>query len=288
MKPPYFFKVYCRLGLPNFPIHSKEFNVGVENAPDEILTQDFLFKFPGSEVSEFIFPKPEDIDPKNYWEVLVKNLVDFKNVINRSLINSQIQIVVGGDNSVTFSSFLAVLERFGVDKVGYIQFDSHGEANSYAGSISKNFHGMYMRPFLDKFDNEEIDNLVPNKIPAENFLSIGNLDLDPDEDKFYRSLDLKNFNKGNIAGAADFLKAFIQKFEHIHINFDVDVFDKSIVSATGIPTENGLFPEQIFPLLAIIRSHPDWSLDLVEVNPKKGGALETIQMVQKILRFMLK
>lgn len=287
MKIPHFFKAYCRLGIPNVPLRMSELNIGVEDAPDAILSKDFLVGFPKAQVSEYKFPNPEDIESKNYWQTLCLHLKGAKLKIDQELKAGETQIVVGGDNSVTLSSLLAVLERVNPKKVGYIQFDSHGEENSFKGSISKNFHGMYMRPFLEDFDVKIVNDLVPNKLPSENFLTIGNLDLDPDEVEVYKRHNLKNFNKANIADAAEYLKAFIQQFDQIHINFDVDVMDQSITPAIGIPTENGLFPEHIFPLLEIIRTCPDWSLDLAEVNPKKEGALKTIQVVQKILQFML-
>lgn len=288
MHSPHFFKVYCRLGLPHAPIHSSKLNIGVEDAPEFILTKQFLSQFPKAEVSYYRFSNPEEVDEKDYWSVLRNNLEGCKLKINEKLKNGQVQIVIGGDNSVTFSSLLAVLSRFNPSKVGYIQFDSHGEANSFGGSISKNFHGMYMRPFLEVFDIEEIERLVPVKIPAENFLSMGNLDLDPDEIDLYQRLNIRNFNQTNIGQAGEFIKQFLQRFAHIHINFDIDVFDKSITPATGTPTQKGLFPEDIVPLLEIIKKHPSWSLDLVEVNPKMVGSKKTIKLAQKILQFMLK
>ncbi len=162
MKKSHFYKAKSRIGLTHPPVRQTEFNYGVEDGAEAILTSEFVSQFPDSKITNFIFSDPDKIPSTDYVAILVKEFVDFKNIINNTFESDEIQLVVGGDNTVTFSSFLALLERVGdISKVGYIQFDSHGESNSYEGSDSKNFHGMYMRPFFDEFDIEQINRLIP-------------------------------------------------------------------------------------------------------------------------------
>lgn len=293
MRSPHFFKAYCRLGLINPPVHSNEFNIGVEEAPGKILDEDFIKKFSKHEVTDYFFPNPEDVKKEDYWQLLAQNLKAFKDLINQNLKENEIQIVVGGDNSVTFSSLIAIQDRLKDPlKLGYIQIDSHGEANKVSSSPSGNFHGMYMRPFWsDDFEIEEINQQVRHKIPIKNVLCIGNQELDGDEPQFYLDHKIRVINRKTILPnkekIIEELKDFISDFEHIHINFDIDIFDKSISSATGIALEDGFYKEDIFPLLEVLKAHPSWSLDLVEVNPKKAGAEETIKLAQEILKFIL-
>lgn len=280
-RKPHFFKVYSRLGLIHAPVHSDQLNIGVEDAPDLILEQ--FLNFP---ISQYKFPLPQE---ENYWQILAKNLKEFKDLINKELRDNETQIVIGGDNSVTFSSLIAIQERMkDPSKLGYIQFDSHGECNKLLSSPTGNFHGMYMRPLLAKdFEVKEINNLVKTKIPIENVLCIGNQDLDGDEPEFFRVNNIKVLNREKCfkKEIKNFLRNYIKQFEHLHVNFDIDVMDRSIAPATGIPNPNGFFPEEIFSLLQIIKTHPDWSLDLVEVNPKKEGSAETVKFAQDVLKF---
>ncbi len=292
---PHFFLAHSRLGIVNPPMHSNDLNIGVEEAPDEILTTSFLDKFLIFEKDSKSFPNPEQIRFDDYWSILAKNLLDLKKLINGRLGPGQTQIVVGGDNSVTFASLLAVLERIkDPRKIGYLQFDSHGESNSFAGSVTKNFHGMYMRPFFAKFDIEQIDVLVQKKIPTASFFSIGNLDLDGDEPEFFKQNKLENLRSEDFANKLDQcrnkLKHFIERFAHLHINFDIDVFDWSLAPATGVsaaPGWHGFSSDMVFDLLQLIRVHPSWSLDLTEVNPRKRGANQTIKLAQNVLLEML-
>lgn len=280
------------MGLSNPPVGATEPNIGVEEAPDQILAKDFLKHFRRFAVSKYHFSNPEEAE-NNYWGLLAHQLEEFKNLINESLEEGQTQVVIGGDNGVTFSSLLAALERFKAANVGYIQFDSHGEVNSIKGSPSHNFHGMYLRPFLaDDFEGGQIKSLVTEHLPLENVLTVGNLNLDGDEPEFFGKFRIKNISRKllieeNQRMVAAF-KNFLKKYQHIHINFDIDVFDESLVNATGLPTKEGFFKEDVFPLLEIISKHPSISVDLVEVNPDRGDKDKTIELTQEVLTALLK
>lgn len=293
-KSPHFFKAKSRLGIPHIPFRSIEQNIGVEKAPDAILTQEFLKAFFSFyRTTEFIFPKPEDISISHYYEILTESLIEFKTIIQNSLEGNEIQIVIGGDNSVTFSSLLARLELIkDPAKLGYIQFDSHGECLQFSESSTKNFHGMYLRSFFDTFDIGRIDRLVPKKLPSENILMIGNLDLEREEKNVLKKFQIQKISHSDFFHQDEavyyVLQQFLNAFTHIHINFDIDVFDKSIAPATGAPNPNeGFHKEEVFSLLGVIKKHPSWSFDLCEVNPQKRGGEPTVKLAQELLLFLL-
>lgn len=292
MKNPHFFKAKSRIGLTHKPVRQTELNLGVEDGPDAILSQKFLSEFSGVEVSEYTFPTPENIQKKDYWQILASNLKRFKNQINKNLKKDQTQIVIGGENSITFSSLLAVFERVkGSKKIGYIQFDSHGEMNSFGGSISKNFHGMYMRPFFETFDILEIANLVPYRLAPPQALFIGDIVLDGDEPEFFKKMGFRNIKREdylkNPVQIQTEVKEFISGFNYIHTNFDIDIFHESIAGATGIPEDGKWLKDEVFTLLKIISTHPILSFDLSEVNPKKPQATKTVKLAQQILNAVL-
>lgn len=291
---PHFFKAYSKLGARYKLIRQDHYIGGVEDAPDYILTPELLKSFPGSEVSEYSFSLPEKVSEENYYQVLAKELGEFAGLINRELKPSQTQVVVGGDNTVTFSSLAAVLKRTDASGVGYIQFDSHGEMHLYKSSISKNFHGMYMRPFFDRFDIEEIEKLVPGKMKLNQAFTIGDIIFDEGDNhprgevEFYkkiRNVSRKEFLK-NKKGILREFESFTKKFKHIFINFDIDVFDSSAAGATG-EDEGVWFWEEIVEFLEIIRKHPSISFDLVEINPRLDESRKTLNIAHKILTKVL-
>lgn len=266
--------------------------MGVEEGPEAILTDEFLKSFKKHKCDKFDFPKPEDINKNDYVDALINSLEEFKNFINSKLKNGQTQVIIGGENSVTFSSLLALLERVEtIENVGYIQFDSHGEMNSFRGSESKNFHGMYMRPFFDGFDIPQIDNLIPCKLKSNQALFIGDLDLDGDEPQFFAKKGFRNITRGEMLTNKEKMltevRQFITNYEYIHVNFDIDIFDKSIAGATGIPDDGKWMKEEVFGLLAVISKHQNFSFDLMEVNPKKPNSERTVNLARAILNFVL-
>lgn len=276
------------MGTPYKPIHQSVRNFGVEDAPDAILTTKFLENFPGFKVDEFIFPSPEAIQSEDYWDVLAVNLKIFSEKINETLKDNEIQIVIGGDNSVTFSSIHAHLKRVkNIKKIGYIQFDSHGELNRLESSVSKNFHGMYLRTFLSDFDVPEIERINGFKFDPGQLLFIGDLILDDEEQEFFNARKLTNINRAaylkNPANILNTLAKFISNFEYLIINFDIDIFHRSIAGANGTPADGSWYLDEVMDILNVIKTHPEFTLDLCEVNPKKPGAKQTIKIAQQIL-----
>lgn len=289
MKPIHFFKIHSRFGLVNLPFKWSEMNYGVEQGSDAILTEKFLAEFSKFQISEFSFPIYEDIDKNNYKIILAEKSEECMNFIQKNLKKEQLQVVIGGDHSVTFPSFSAVLNRYDPKKVGYIQFDSQGDIHTLATSPSGNFHGMFVRAFVDTFDFEPIDVLVPHKLPFENLLFIGNLDLEVEEAEYFAQKKIRNITKEEMkdSSAIKEIQQFVRKFEHLHITFDVDVFHKSLVMATGTPAPDGWMKKDIFSILSALKTHPSFSFDLVEVNPKKPYPEHTILLAQETLRLML-
>ena len=288
MKKMHFFKAKCRLGLQNKPIGQKDFNYGVEDAPDFILAEDFLWQLASYRISTFVFPKPEDVSQDRFIPELVRQYGDFRRLIERNLGPGETQVVLGGDHSVTFGAITALLARVpNANDIGYIQIDSHPDMNLYSESATKNWHGMYLRPIVDSFDIPEVEALVPKKLAAKNTWFIGNLVMDPGEEKFFKKQNIRNIDRLHLLrDRISFereLKEFVANFKHLHVSFDVDGLDKTVVSATGIPAEDGLRLDDVWPLFDILFKHPNLSFDLVEVNPCKPGAAAAVKLAQDIL-----
>jgi arginase family enzyme len=281
------------MGLINPPLYAKEVTTGVEEAPDAILTEKFLEKFPESIITHFDFPYPETLQAPHYDTSLASSLKECASMITQSILPNTIQVVIGGDHSVTFSSMLALLERHeNPSTIGYIQFDSHADMNLRIGSPTNNFHGMYLRALLDEqFDIPEVKEIIPSLLDAKNMLFIGNLDLDHEERSFFQEKQITSISRKmlieNKEKALTIFKNFTAQYSHLHVTFDIDCLDKTIALATGIPSHDGLFLNDIEEMLRVIASHPSFSFDIAEVNPKKIGSEMTIVTAQSVLAIVL-
>lgn len=280
MRKVHFYKAPTTLGINNF---SKKTSYGVKNAPDKILSKEFLSNFKDSVISSFEFKYTEEINSQTYYQEILNEYLKFEEFLNTEMKNNQALVVVGGDHSITFPTILFELKKYGKN-LGIIHFDSHGDINLFKNSPSKNFHGMYLRILFDKFDLPDFDKTVREKLPKSNLFFIGDLELDQEEFEFVKAngfpiISSENYDPTNLKS----LKNFVKKFSHIHISFDVDVFNQSLVSATTTPSKNGFSKEPILKMLDVIKSNSNFSLSIAEVNPRKEGAGKTIKLTQEII-----
>ncbi len=282
---PHFYNLRSRLGMINLPHRMEEFNVGVEEGGDSILSNDFLLKFQRPVVDSMTFPMPDDIERKKYFETLVESLQKATDLIEETLQDDEMQVVVGGDHSVAFSSLVALLRRLHSHSVGYIQIDSHPDINTVATSPTGNFHGMWMRPFIGGFDNEQINQLLPHVLKPEQILYVGNLDKDPEEQELIEGKKIQTISVDALrdGSAQENINKFFESFEHIHLDIDIDGFDRTVAPATGIPAKNGLLYKDVEPILELFRRKEGRSMDLVEVNPQKDKGEKTIKLAQKLI-----
>ncbi len=290
----HFFKASSRLGLAHIPNKSHEVNTGVEDGPDAVLSPGFLTQLQSNySMSHFQFSSPESIDKDIYMEVLARESDLFARQINDQLRPDQTQVVLGGDHSVAFCSLLALLRRL-PEKTSFatVHFDSHGDLHLLNTSPSGNFHGMWARALTTGIGEPHIDALVGRQLDPHAITFYGNLDLEEEEQRYIRENHISVWSKSDIANdpvsARMHVKSLVSQYDHIHVSFDIDVFDVLLAPATGTPAPDGLDPTQIFPLLVEFSKAKQLSMDLVEVNPRKPGAGRTIALAQKVIETLLR
>lgn len=194
----------------------------------------------------------------------------------------------GGDHSSSFISLSAVIQKFGAKNTAVVMFDSHADLNLPHTSPSGNFHGMWLRGFLDVFG--EAEHYFPSqKLGTQQLRYVGNLVLDPAEAELIDSRHIINHSGKNISPqASQELLNWARSYSHLHISFDVDIFAQSLVAATGTPNPDGLTESQVFMMLEPLLKHPSISFDIVEYNPEKTGAKKSFEVVKKVLAAFLK
>lgn len=290
----HFFKASSRLGLAHIPNKSHEVNTGVEDGPDAVLSPAFLTQLQSNySMSHFQFSSPESIDKAKYMEVLAKESDLFTHQINDQLRPDQVQVVLGGDHSVAFCSTLALLRRLPFESTfASVHFDSHGDLHLLNTSPSGNFHGMWARALTTGIGEPSIDALVGRRLDPHSITFYGNLDLEEEEQRYIHDNHISVWGKQDLLSdfesARGHVRSLVSQYDHIHVSFDIDVFDVALAPATGTPAPDGLDPAQVFPLLEEFAKAKHLSMDLVEVNPRKPGAGRTIALAQKVIETLLR
>lgn len=270
--------IESRLGLLYPPLGRTDVNHGVERAPSTLLK-----KLRRAADLQLTWAKPEEVGVTQYSTVIAHELSHSIENISQVWKSGQNLVTFGGDHAVSAASFGAVINRCGTADVGLLIIDSHSDLHLWNSSPSGNFHGMWVRPLVDQFDQQEINNVFPDKIVPAQLAYIGRLDQETEEIRFMKQHQVKHANPQLELILEDW-QIWLNRFTHIHVSFDIDVFDQSLVRATGMPSSNGCTWQQLAPILELCSNHASWSLDVVEINPLLSGSAATLTVAQKVLQ----
>lgn len=190
---------------------------------------------------------------------------------------SKFPIILGGEHTITLEAILAFKEKF--NSFSVLQFDAHSDLrNSFKGN--KFSHACVMRRILEQ---KEIKNLVQ--------IGIRNISNDPIDGSEY-TFCKKNQNKIFIFWAKDLLKWKIREIvknleRNVYITFDVDVFDPSIMPATGTPEPGGIGWYQTLSILKkVFEQRNVIGCDIVELSPIKNLSAPDFMIAKLIYKII--
>ena len=186
----------------------------------------------------------------------INAISNLEKIIDSVLDVSKFPLILGGEHSITIGAINSITKRF--KDLVLVQFDAHSDLRDEYKS-DKFSHACTMRRCLDNKNlklvsmgvrstsEEEIVFIKNNKTRIYTFYA---------KDK--KSWDLKK------------IKKFIQD-KNVYITFDVDVFDPSLMPATGTPEPGGLFWDETLNLIKAISENSNViGADITELAPIKN------------------
>lgn len=191
-----------------------------------------------------------------------------------SLKADNFPFIIGGDHSLGIGSIAGAARNF--NELAVIWVDAHGDINTDKTSPSGNIHGMPLAASMD-VGHPSLTNLYfeGQKVKPENVYIIGARDLDPGEVKLAKDLNLNLYTMDIVKekGLEKVLDEVIIKVkgsnvDGVHLSFDIDVLDKSIVPGTGTAVSEGFQLEEGKVILTrLLGEGFVRSMDFVELNP---------------------
>lgn len=182
--------------------------------------------------------------------------------------------IIGGDHSLGMGSIAGSSKHF--KEMAVIWIDAHGDINTHETSPSGNIHGMPLAASMG-VGHPSLTNIYfeGTKVKPENVYIIGARDIDPGEIKLSEDLNLNLYTMDVVRekGLINILKEIVDKVnisnvDGVHLSFDIDVLDKSIVPGTGTAVDNGFnLEEGKLVLTKLLDEDFVTSMDLVELNP---------------------
>jgi formimidoylglutamase len=176
-----------------------------------------------------------------------------KRLAKQAKENSQLAIALGGDNSVTFAAMAGAHD---LTKSGLITFDAHHDLRD---GIS---NGSPVRRLVDA-------GLQGNKIVQ---IGINDFSNSPEYAKLAKQLGIFVITRAELRNQSPevtWQKAinFLGDVDSIHVDFDVDVCDRSVVPACPAAAPGGISADELrqFALLAG-KTNKVSSLDITEID----------------------
>ena len=179
------------------------------------------------------------------------------------------QVMLGGEHSITLGAVEALADRY--RNLSVLQLDAHSDLReSYEGSPYN--HACVMRRCLE---------IVPR------IVQVGIRSQDKEEAEYIQSS--KRTPDVFIAPEIQTKKILSRLTPRVYVTIDVDVFDSSVIAATGTPEPGGLDWYGVTSLLrAVAKSATIVGADIVELAPIPGNAASDFtaaKLVHKLIMY---
>ncbi|MFC1571640.1 agmatinase [Candidatus Margulisiibacteriota bacterium] len=218
----------------------------------------------------------ENFDEELGYEPVAKFGIHTLGTINLKLLTSNVQtilqkgkipIVLGGEHSITPLAVKAMAKKF--KDLSVLQLDAHADLrDKYKGR--KDSHACVMRRVLEI-------------CPA---VQVGLRSVSREGYQFAKRK--KQLEKMHWAGKLESNQKIIDRLsDNVYITIDVDVFDPSVVPATGAPEPGGLGWYKVLNILAeVCKAKNVVGFDVVELSPRKGDIASDFTIAKLIYKLI--
>ena len=235
--------------------------------------------------------KHQDHPRMKYLGPIIATNEELAHRVDHSIRSGRVPLTLGGDHCVGLGSLAGASSANGPD-TAVIWIDAHADINTAATSPSGNIHGMPLGASIG-VGHPALTELYfkKRKINPRNTFLIGLRDVDDGEvdiiDKYGLNAcymaEIKEKGMGIIIlELLEMLKK--RNIRNIHLSYDIDSLDMTLVPGTGTPVSDGMFPDETKRLLkAIFSTGLVRSVDFVEYNPAKDKNHITEKTIMDIL-----
>ncbi len=202
---------------------------------------------------------------------------DLAVIVEKSLDESMLPVVLGGDHSIAAGTLSGVATYFKKKekKIGLVWLDAHGDINTPESSPSGNVHGMPLAAAMGYGATElvELQGFKP-KVEPQNISLVGIRDLDSQEKKLAKKSGVHVFTmrdideRGMREVMSDALKYAMDDTDGISVSLDMDFVDPSDAPGVGTPVRGGVtYREAHLAMEMLADTEAMVSLEVVEINP---------------------
>lgn len=216
--------------------------------------------------------KCNDLEPDKMFNLVYDEAED---VISRGMI----PVLLGGEHSVSTGLVKAQSEAY--QNVSVLQLDAHGDLRDNFEGYAHS-HGCAVRRILDWADVTQVGIRSISKEEAD-FME------DYDGEKRLTTFFASDLD-GNVSDCIDEIVGSLN--DNVHITFDLDFFDPSVMPSTGTPEPGGFgWYDAINIIRAVSEKKRIVGFDVVELAPIDGLSAPNFmaaKLVYKIIGYISK
>ena len=216
-------------------------------------------------------------DKLKYIDEIERTSLKLAELVEETLDNEDFPLCIGGDHSMalgTLGGISAYCRKRNL-RLGVIWIDAHADMNTDETTPSGNIHGMSLAASIGLGSPRltELYSPAPKVLP-ENAVIIGARSIDTEERLNIKKTGITVYTMSDIDKlgihriTSRVLKQFKNKVDHIHVSFDVDSVEPTVVPGVGTPVPGGLSYREAHLLMETIAECGCMSsLEITEVNP---------------------
>jgi formiminoglutamase len=206
------------------------------------------------------------------------NIAESNETIFRTIKELDEGIIIGGDHSITYSSFKAFASRN--QKSGIIIFDAHPDCQDDFRPPS---HEDFLRVLIEE-----------GHVKTENVLLVGlrkwhKIELEYLIEKNIKFITMEQIFDNGIKNVCESIMEALTSWQcPFYLSIDIDVVDPAFAPGTGYLEAGGLSSRELLYFIGRLRQHKNFKMaDLVEINPDKDSNNLTIMLGKQIIAALL-
>jgi len=189
--------------------------------------------------------------------------------VSRLLHLNKIPVIIGGEHTISLGSVQAMKDKY--PQLSVLQLDAHADLrNQYQKS-----------PYSHASVARRISEICP-------LVQVGIRNISKEEDDFLTLSNVKSYGAAYAAENEKWQETVCRDLQgDVFITIDLDVFDPSIMPATGTPEPGGLYWRDVLLLLKMISGRCRIrGFDVVELAPISGMVAPDFMAAKLIYRLM--
>lgn len=228
-----------------------------------------------------------------YLSPIIEVNTNLAHQVYASLASGSFPFVIGGDHSLGLGSISGSSKYF--DNIAVVWIDAHGDINTPETSPTGNIHGMPLAAAMG-IGYEDLTNIYYDgiKVKPENVYIIGARDLDEGEIELISKFKLNVWSTKDVKvkGHEKVMEELIndlksKNLENVHVSFDIDCIDASLVPGTGTPVNKGMSIEEVkYILKFLMKSNYVKAMDFVELNSFLDKNDTTLNLALELINFI--